>query len=120
MYKCIALLRKRADISREEFVDYYQNNHSVLIRQLLPDIIDYRSNFLDLDGAFLSPDAASIDFDVITEMWFEDRAAYERYIATATDPDIIRQIAEDEEHLFDRSGTRMFVVEERQWVKPAA
>ena len=42
MFKCMALLRKRADITRDEFIDYYQSNHSVLIRKLLPGIIDYR------------------------------------------------------------------------------
>ena len=34
MFKCMALLKKRADISREQFIDYYQTNHSVLIRKL--------------------------------------------------------------------------------------
>ena len=120
MFKCMALLRKRADISREQFIDYYQNNHSVLIRSLLPGIIDYRSNFLDMEGAFLFPDAAPIDFDVITEIWLEDRAAYDRFIAASADPAIARQIAEDEEHLFERGASRMVVVEERQWTGPAA
>ena len=120
MFKCMALLRKRADISREQFIDYYQNNHSVLIRSLLPGIIDYRSNFLDMEGAFLFPDAAPIDFDVITEIWLEDRAAYDRFITASADPEIARQIAEDEEHLFERKASRMVVVEERQWTGPAA
>jgi 3-phenylpropionate/cinnamic acid dioxygenase small subunit len=113
MFKCIALLRRRPDLTHEAFVDYYENRHSVLIRRLLPGILDYRRNYVDLDGAFLFPDAAPIDFDVVTEQRFADRAAYDRFIARAAEPDIARQIAEDEENLFDRGATRMFVVEER-------
>ena len=120
MFKCMALLKKRTDISREQFIDYYQNNHSVLIRRLLPGIVDYRSNFLDMEGAFLFPDAAPIDFDVITAIWLEDRAAYDRFIAKSAEPDIARQIAEDEEHLFERGASRMVVVEERQWTRQTA
>ncbi|MGE8318585.1 MAG: EthD domain-containing protein [Comamonas sp.] len=117
MYKCMALLRKRADISREQFEDYYRHHHAVLIRRLLPGLVDYRSNFIDLAGAFVFPDAAPIDFDVITEMWFEDRAAYERFVAKAAEPAIAEQIARDEEHLFERGASRMFVVDEQRWIK---
>ncbi|MDD3799891.1 MAG: EthD domain-containing protein [Novosphingobium sp.] len=120
MFKCIALLKKRADISREEFIDYYRNNHSVLIRSLLPGIVDYRSNFVDLEGAFMFPDASPIDFDVITEIWLEDRAAYDHFVARAAEPDVARRIAEDEENLFERGASRMMVVEECHWTKQPA
>lgn len=113
MVKCIALLRKRADISKEAFIAYYETRHAPLITRLLPDILEYRRNFIDLDGAFLFPGAAPIDFDVVTEIWFEDQAAYDRFVARSAEPDIAQQIAEDEENLFDRSATRMFLVDER-------
>lgn len=111
MFKCIALLKKRSDLSRDELINYYENNHAPLIKSLFPGILQYRRNFLDLDGAFLSK-AATIDFDVITEIWFENRAAYDVFIAENARPDVARRIAEDEENVFDRSATRMFVVEE--------
>ena len=113
MFKCIALLKRKPSLSRGEFIDYYENKHSVLIKSLLPDILGYRRNFLDLDGTFVSPGAAPIDFDVITELWFADRAGYDRFLAKAAEPETARRIAEDEENVFDRSATRMFVVEER-------
>lgn len=113
MFKCIALLRRREDLSRDAFVDYYETRHSVLIRRLLPGIIDYRRNYVERDGAYVFPSAAPIDFDVVTEMTFIDRAAYDRFTAKAADLEIARQIAEDEENLFDRDATRMFTVEER-------
>ncbi|MCP1470384.1 ketosteroid isomerase-like protein [Sphingobium sp. OAS761] len=113
MFKCIALLKRRADISREAFIEYYETRHSILIRRLLPGIVDYRRNYVDLDGAFSYPAAGPIDFDVVTEIRLADRAAYDRFIARASEPDIARQIAQDEENLFDRSTMRMFVVDEK-------
>ena len=113
MFKCIALLRRRPDLSREAFIDYYERQHAPLIRRLLPGIIDYRRNYVELEGAFLFPGAAPIDFDVITEIWLADRAAYDRFTAAATQEDIARQIAEDEENFLDRPATRMMVVDER-------
>jgi uncharacterized protein (TIGR02118 family) len=113
MFKCIALLRKKDGLSREAFVDYYETSHVPLIRRLLPGIVDYRRNFIEPEGAFHYPNAAPIDFDVVTELWFADRASYDVFIARAAEPDIARQIAEDEENLFDRTTMRMMIVEER-------
>lgn len=113
MFKCIAMLKKKSGLSRDEFIEYYENKHSVLIRSLLPGIADYRRNFVDRNGAFVVPGAPPLDFDVITELWFADRETYGAFVAKAQEPDIARQIAEDEENLFDRSATRMFVVDER-------
>ena len=53
-----------------------------------------------------------IDFDVVTEIWLADRDAHQRFIATATDPEIARIIGEDEAQMCDRTATRMVVVEE--------
>jgi hypothetical protein len=113
MFKCIALLKRKPDLSREAFIDYYETQHAPLIRRLLPGIIDYRRNYVDLEGAFIFPEAAPIDFDVITEIWLADRPAYDRFTAAAGEPDIARQIAEDEENFLDRGASRMIVVEER-------
>ena len=112
MFKCVALLRRRADISHQAFVDYYEGQHAKLILRLLPGIAAYRRNYVDRDGAFASA-AAPIDFDVVTEIHFADRAAYDRFLAKAGEADIARQIAEDEGNFLDRSATRMFTVEQR-------
>lgn len=112
MYKCIALLRRRADITHEEFVDYYENKHSVLMASLFPTFLKYRRNYVDRDGAYMYWDASPLDFDVITELWFKDRAAYDEMATKAAQPEIAKLIAEDEENLFDRGHTRMFVVDE--------
>lgn len=111
MIKAIALLRRKHGLSREQFIAYYETRHAPLIRSLLPGIEDYRRNYVGRTGAFES-DVAAIDFDSVTEMRFASRASYEAFLARAADPEIARLIAEDEENVFDRAATRMFVVDE--------
>ena len=110
--KVIAMLRKRADISREAFIRYYNENHAPLILSLMPGIVEYRRNFTVFDNAFVNDGAALFDFDVLTEIRFRDRATYDAAMVVAADPAVAQRIADDEENFLDRSGTRMFVVEE--------
>ncbi|WP_353227300.1 nuclear transport factor 2 family protein [Novosphingobium sp.] len=111
MIKAIALLRRRADLSRAEFISYYETRHAPLIRSLFPEIIAYARNYVDRDGAFDSA-VAPIDFDSVTEMRFASRASYDRFLARSAEPAVAKAIADDEENVFDRSATRMMVVDE--------
>ena len=111
MIKVIALLRRKDGLSREAFIAYYETRHAPLIRSLLPDIADYRRNYVDRAGAFESA-VTAIDFDSVTEIRFADRAAYDRFLARSAETDVARAIAEDEENVFERAATRMFVVDE--------
>lgn len=112
MIKCIAMLKRRADLTRDDFITYYETKHAPLIVSLLPGIVDYRRNFVEADGAFPAADGTPIDFDVVTEIWLADREAHARFIARATDPAIAQIIADDEAQMCDRAATRMVVVEE--------
>lgn len=111
--KCIALLKRRTAMSTGAFVAYYETQHAPLIASLFPEIRDYRRNYLITEGAFIFPAAAAPDFDVVTQITFDDRSAYDRFIERASLPDIALRIAEDEENLFDREMTRMFLVDQR-------
>lgn len=111
MIKVIALLTKKPGMNRDAFIARYETFHAPLIRSLLPHIADYRRNYVDRAGAFAANEE-SIDFDSVTEMRFASRADYEAFLAVAGEPHIARLIAEDEEALFDRAATRMFVVDE--------
>lgn len=111
--KSIALLRRRPDLSHAEFVSYYEEHHAPLIRSLLPGIIEYRRNFVERAGAFVSDGASPFDFDVITELWWETRADYDEAMAIATSDQVAVRIAADEINFLDRTGNRMFLVDER-------
>lgn len=111
MIKVIALLKAKPGLSRAEFIAYYETRHAPLILSLLPEIADYRRNYVERAGAFESA-VAAIDFDSVTEIRFANRAAYDRFLACSARPEIAQAIADDEENVFDRAATRMFVVDE--------
>lgn len=112
-FKVIALLKRRADLTREQFIDYYETRHVPLILELTPGIAAYRRNFADFEGAYAFPEAAPFDFDVVTELWYADRAAYEHAMEVTATPEVWARIEADEQNFLDRGKTRLFVVEER-------
>lgn len=112
MYKAIALLKARPGLSRERFIAYYEQHHVPLILRLMPQIKDYRRNYVQTRGAYLAAGVAELDFDAVTELWYSTEADYQAAMAVLNDPAILKQIADDEEHFLDRDKTRMFVVEE--------
>jgi uncharacterized protein (TIGR02118 family) len=112
MFKMIALVSKKPGLSRDEFIDYYETKHVPLVRKLFPKIQEYRRNFLDLDGAIITTGTSAPDFDVVTEFWFADRAAYEETLATYGDSSLGEAIRQDEENFLDRSKMRFIVVDE--------
>ncbi len=112
MFKVVALLSRRPDLPKAAFIQYYEDNHVRLIRSLFPQIREYRRNFVDLTGAIIVPGALPPDFDVITELWFDDRAGYESMLAAHANPAVAGAVAADEENFLDRTRTRFFIVEE--------
>ena len=113
MFKTIALLKRKPGMSRADFIDYYENHHSRLIRELQPQILDYRRNFINLDDGFISTTGHEPDFDVITEMWYENRASYEEAMAVWNDPELTERRVNDERQFLDMNKITFFIVEER-------
>jgi len=113
LFKVIALLAIRPDLTKAQLIDYYETRHAPLIWSKFPWIVEYRRNFIDLEGSIFAPAAKPLDFDVITELWFKSRADYQRMLDDHANTDVGQIIADDEANCFDRSKTRFFVVEER-------
>ena len=123
MIKFVALLKKKEGMSREDFISYYENNHAPLMHSLLPQITEYRRNYVLAEHMFVAghnvPTAPPPPpFDVITELWFTDMEKYNEMAAITSDPAIGEKIRRDEENLFDRSQMTMFIVDERVGTKP--
>jgi uncharacterized protein (TIGR02118 family) len=112
MYKAIALLKAKAGMPKEKFIEYYEGHHVPLILRLMPQIADYRRNYAQTESAYLAKDISTLDFDAVTELWYRTKADYESAAALLKNPAILKEIADDEEHFLDRGKTRMFVVEE--------
>lgn len=118
MIKLIALLTRKSGLSRNDFIDYYEDVHAPLIMRLTPMIYAYTRNFIDWAGAFPAADGTATDFDCITEIWFATAADHSAALALWSQPSVAAQVAADEENIFNREKTRMFLVDERRLSAP--
>jgi EthD domain len=107
VFKVLAFLTKRDGMATGEFVDYYENHHVPLILELARAPLVYKRRYR---GEALTRDGGGVDFDVVTELGFADRAAYIGWMAQLADAG--GQVAADEARFLDQSRMRAFVVEE--------
>ena len=104
-------------MSTDDFIDYYENHHIPLVISLSGDTLPslYKRRYTrrgsgnDIYAAAVGP---PIDFDVVTEMGFADRAAYEAWGMKLGGEGVGERIAEDIVKFLDTGMTRAVVVEE--------
>ena len=112
MFKVFGFLSKKAGLSLREFIDHYETKHVPLIFGLAPTPLVYKRRYLSATGK-LTTQGGEVDFDVMTELVFADRAAFEAWMAALAKPEASRLVIADEERFLDRSRTRAYVVDER-------
>ncbi len=118
MLKAVVLLKRKKGLTREAFIHHYENNHVPLVRTLLPSIGKYVRNYLSDASISASRQDAGVNaapspyFDVITELWFDDQRAYDKFIADLHDPQTSSRLQEDEERFLDRTIVQTFSVAE--------
>ena len=112
MVKFVALLTCKPGMSRADFIRYYENRHAKFIMGSLPPTYSaYRRNYVEEAGPFPAAGPSAPRCDVITELEFPDRRAFERFMEGAAVPATADAIARDEENFLDRSKNRFFTVE---------
>ncbi len=113
MFKVMVLVTRKPGMSRADFIRHYETVHAPLVRGFFPQLLDYRRNYVDLSEAILSPHAVAPDCDSVTEMWFADRAGYERMTAANADPVVGPALADDAAKFMDLGKTSIFFVDEQ-------
>jgi hypothetical protein len=112
MFKVFGFLSKKEGMATQAFIDYYEKHHVPLICRLAPTPDVYKRNYLSR-GDELNRSDDAIDFDVVTELVFPDRAAYLAWRAELSKPGSGEQVVADEEKFLDRSRTRACMIDER-------
>jgi hypothetical protein len=107
VFKTFAYLHKREGMTAEAFKDYYENHHVKLVLSHAPLPKVYKRNFL-VRGDAANLESPAIDFDVITELAWDDRSGFENWITVLGIP----EIAEDEARFLDRAKTTSYVIDE--------
>jgi uncharacterized protein (TIGR02118 family) len=115
MIKLMIAIRRRWDWAFEDFKNYYEMKHAPLAKSLFPQVSYYKRNYVLRNTMFGVADIQHdrFDYDVLTEMGFEDQAAYDAFLAAAALPENSARMAADEENFMDRKSIVLFRVEER-------
>ena len=113
MFKVIGLLKRKPGMTMEAFRDYYESHHRLIGEKYLRDhAVKYMRRYLTPFADPLTGAAPEQPCDVVMEIWYRDRAAFEAAVATFVRPDVAAEIAADEEELFDRASNRFYFVDE--------
>ncbi|SOD74671.1 uncharacterized protein (TIGR02118 family) [Jatrophihabitans sp. GAS493] len=115
--KLLFCLRRRADLTREEFQEYWQGSHGKLGVELADDLgfIRYvQSHTLSapLNDALQASRSAPPAYDGVVELWFESVEAVERTFSTPKGRAAARRLVEDESNFVDVSASPIFLVSE--------
>lgn len=113
MFKTVYMLKKRSDMTLAEFIERYESGHAPLGVKYVTNALHYQRRYLEPGPSPFT--GSEPDFDVITEIWYENREEMELAMAKLADPEIYAEIEKDEEELFDRSASRVYVVADERW-----
>lgn len=105
MIKISALLTRRADLSRKEFLDYWTVKHTPMVASLPAGDVQIHkyTQLLGTEDTIQGIDSAS--FDGVAELWVDSVEDAERWFTGET---YLTSIAADEENFLDRSKTQFF------------
>ena len=79
-------LTKKDGLGTQEFIDYYENKHVPLICSLAPVPTVYKCRYLV--GERLTAEGGEVDFDVMTELVFADRRAFDAWMDELLKPGV--------------------------------
>jgi hypothetical protein len=116
MFKLIMAIRRKEGLTREEFRDYYENNHVKLAERLNIAPPGYRRNYVVdndplLEGVDEDRKDKSPTFDVLTETMYSSREEAEEIFTRFADPAVFNAVVEDENKFIAPGGIKFYIVE---------
>lgn len=110
-WKILLLMKRRPGMSVEAFRDYYENRHVPLALKYDGGAMTrYVRRYLEPQPNAELGTNDELPYDVVSELWFEDEAAFRatlHYMTTSVMPD---DVVADELNLFDRPTMRIATV----------
>lgn len=107
MIKVLIFAKRLAGLDHAAFRAHYETAHAPLAVAEMPLLRGYVRNF-----TVPVPGKPEADFDVLIEMWFDDREGFKKSMALLSDPEAGRKLREDTDRFIDRSSMRSVIVEE--------
>jgi EthD domain len=105
-HKVFIFLKRRPGMSVEEFRDHYENRHRPLMDKYMAGLTRYTRNYLNPMPHLDTKEITEPEFDCITELHFESKAAFDGLNWMVSKGQLPPEILEDELRVFDRPKTR--------------
>ena len=114
VYKFISFMARRPDVSPEAFRDYYETVHARIGEEISAKVgvSRYFRRYVERLAVTGDADPNAFPYDVITEVWFDNREDFERVVNSVPQGNLPDGVASDEEQFLDRSKTRFITVVE--------
>jgi hypothetical protein len=117
MIKQIVFLKKRDDLSMEDFMDYYENQHSQLSKKMgapppMPNAQRYVRRYVKPEANPLTGEVIHPGYDCIMEIWWNTRADFEAAMKAIGNPAFLEARKADELKLFASNNNPVITVEE--------
>ncbi len=117
MVKLVYCLRKRTEISSEELVRYWLNDHAPLVQKFAEAIrakkyVQSHTVAPDINQMFREGRGLAEPYDGITEVWWEDLESLKAGMESEAGREAHQALMEDEAKFVDFSRTRVFMTEE--------
>ncbi len=105
MFKQICFFRKRPDMTLEQFMDYYESQHSQLakkkgLQSSLPNAQRYVRRYITQELNPVTCEKHDPGYDCIMEIWWNSREDFENARAILQHPDRLPHTIADEKNLF--------------------
>jgi uncharacterized protein (TIGR02118 family) len=117
--KLVYVIRRREDLSAEEFRRYWLETHAPKVTNVAKDIGARRyvqSHTLDtpLNQAFAERRGLSPIYDGITEVWWDSLDDLMAAAATPEGGEAFQMLLEDEQEFIDHARSTIFMTEEHE------
>jgi len=116
--KLLFCLRRRADLTREQFSAYWHGAHGRLGVELARQLgysryVQSHTLSIPLNDALRASRGGPEPYDGVVELWFDDLAAVERSFGTPEGRAAARRLMADEANFVDVAASPIFLVTER-------
>jgi|SRR5215831_1616911 len=125
MIKLVFCLRRRPEISREEFQRRWREEHAPLVREAAGALgvrryVQVHTLTSPVNEALRRGRSGPEEFDGVAELWFDSVEALAAAGATPEGRAAGRRLLEDERRFIDLARSPMWIAEEHAVVEPSA
>ncbi|MBL6765071.1 MAG: EthD domain-containing protein [Verrucomicrobiae bacterium] len=120
MIKLIMCLRRRSDLTREQFLDYWKNQHGPFFQKNSTTMrakkyVQSHTLETPLNAGFRESRGMQPEYDGVAEVWFESEQDLMEALGSPEGQQLAIALLEDENNFIDHSTSSAFIVREHEF-----